>query len=531
MEKSTSIKTNSIKNIKVTDVCPSYFGLIENIDGEDTVVVVIEKSTPCPCSVTKSFFTEYDNQRLINIRITSSGTPETDPSFVNIIHNRDIQLPPISSAGYEVEVTCSFDENGVMHASILNVESGEQTTISLSTTTSLTSGEIDQFTVDDDLQEVGSKFGGKFIGIDLGTSYSAISTIDDNGNPKIIRNSEGQESTPTCLLFEGDTITVGEEARRSLGFSKNALTGFKRDMGRNIQYTFDGKSYTPSDCSALVLKKLFQDAQEEIGDIGETVVTIPANYTNEARVATLTAAKQAGLNVQNLIEEPSAAALYYAFKGQIELNGYYAIFSLGHNSFDISLIKANQQNINALASEGVQKLGGGDFDIILQKIIKKKFKDEHNEAVNEKDYTKTDAEEDKKSLTKREAIYVRINKKRVSVTRAEFEKKISSLIIQTEMLCENILSDQNLTTEDIQAVLMVGGNTKIPLVQKAVERIFKQKPTQSVNVDEVIVLGASLYAAFKGDQSKPLVQQKSANKILKQSEDDDSSEIDKWLLD
>jgi molecular chaperone DnaK len=418
-----------------------------------------------------------------------------------------------------------------MHASILNVESGEQTTISLSTTTSLTSGEIDQFTADDDLQEVGSKFGGKFIGIDLGTSYSAISTIDDNGNPKIIRNSEGQESTPTCLLFEGDTITVGGEARRSLGFSKNALTGFKRDMGRNIQYTFDGKSYTPSDCSALVLKKLFQDAQEEIGDIGETVVTIPANYTNEARVATLTAAKQAGLNVQNLIEEPSAAALYYAFKGQIELNGYYAIFSLGHNSFDISLIKANQQNINALASEGVQKLGGGDFDIILQKIIKKKFKDEHNEAVNEQDYTKTDAEEDKKSLTKREAIYVRINKKRVSVTRAEFEKKISSLIIQTEMLCENILSDQNLTTEDIQAVLMVGGNTKIPLVQKAVERIFKQKPTQSVNVDEVIVLGASLYAAFKGDQSKPLVQQKSANKILKQSEDDDSSEIDKWLLD
>ena len=99
------------------------------------------------------------------------------------------------------------------------------------------------------------------------------------------------------------------------------------------------------------------------------------------------------------------------------------------------------------------------------------------------------------------------------------------------MLCESILSDQNLTTEDIQAVLMVGGNTKIPLVQKAVERIFKQKPTQSVNVDEVIVLGASLYAAFKGDQSKPLVQQKSANKILKQSEDDDSSEIDKWLLD
>ena len=371
-----------------------------------------------------------------------------------------------------------------------------------------------------------------FIGIDLGTTYSAISTIDENGIPKMINNSEGQNITPSCIWIKDDKqYFVGEEARKELGINKNVIARFKRDMGTKEKYTVNGQDFTPTDCSALVLKKLFQDAQKEVGDIGETVVTIPANYTNEARVATLTAAKQAGLNVQNLIEEPSAAALYYAFKGQIELNGYYAIFSLSHNSFDISLIKANQQNINALASEGVQKLGGGDFDIILQKIIKKKFKDEHNEAVNEKDYTKTDAEEDKKSLTKREAIYVRINKKRVSVTRAEFEKKISSLIIQTEMLCENILSDQNLTTEDIQAVLMVGGNTKIPLVQKAVERIFKQKPTQSVNVDEVIVLGASLYAAFKGDQSKPLLQQKSANKILKQSEDDDSSEIDKWLLD
>ena len=531
MEKSTSIKTNAIKNIKVVDVCPSYFGVIENIDGEDTVVIVIEKNTPCPCSVTKSYFTEYDNQRSISIRITSSGTPETDPDFVHLVHDEALKLPSESSAGQEIQFTYSFDENGVMLASFVDVESGKKNDIMIGGFDG-NSSEADQFTMDDDVQEVGSRYGGGFIGIDLGGTYSAVSTIDDFGNPKIIRNSEGQESTPSCLLFEDDTVTVGELARRSLGFSKNALTGFKRDMGRNIQYTVDGKGYTPTDCSALVLKKLFQDAQKEIGGISEAVVTIPASFTNEARIETLAAAKQAGLNVQNLIEEPSAAALYYAFEGQIKLNGYYAIFSLGHNSFDISLIKANQQNINVLASEGVQKLGGHDFDVILQKIVKKKLKDEHDEVIDEQDYKKTDAEEDKKSLTKRENINLRVNKKNLKITRVEFEKKISSLIMQTEMLCEDILSDQNLTTEDIQEVFLVGGSTRIPLVQQTVKKVFKKIPIQSVNLSEVVVLGASIYLALKGDQSKlRSVQKKSVNKILEQSQDDDSSEIDKWMVD
>jgi len=531
MEKSTSIKTNAIKNIKVTDVCSSYFGIIENIDGEDTVVIVIEKNTPCPCSVTKSYFTEYDNQQSINFKLTSSNTRETDPSFVKIIWDRELSLPPERLAGHEVKVTFSFDDNGVMQASILNIESGEQTDLKIGGFDGNPT-EIDQIILDDDAQEVGYRYGGEFIGIDLGGTYSAVATIDDNGNPKIICNSEGQENTPSCIQFEGDTVTVGEEARRALGLSKNVLTGFKRDMGRNIQYTVDGKGYTPTDCSALVLKKLFQDAQKEIGVIREAVVTIPASFNNQARIETLTAAKQAGLNVQNLIEEPSAAALYYSFEKQIELNGYYAIFSLGHNSFDISLIKANQQNINVIASEGAQKLGGDDFDVILQKIVKKKLKDEHDEVIDEQDYKKTDAEEDKKSLTKRENINVRVNKKNLKITRVEFEEKISSLIIQTEMLCEDILSAQNLTTEDIEEVFLVGGSSRVPLVQQTVKKVFKKIPIQSANLGEVEVLGASIYLALKGNQSKLRpVQKKSVNKILEQSEDDDSSEIDKWLVD
>ena len=371
-----------------------------------------------------------------------------------------------------------------------------------------------------------------FIGIDLGTTYSAISYIDDNGRPKIIANSEGQNITPSCIQFEGDTVTVGEEARRALGLNKNVLARFKRDMGKDTKYNINGKDYTPTDCSALVLKKLFQDAQKEIGGISEAVVTIPANFSDEARKATLSAAKHAGLNVQNIVDEPTAAALYYAFKGGVELKGHFAVFDLGGGTFDVSLIKVDQQNINVLASEGVQKLGGDDFDVILQKIVKKKLKDEHDEGIEEQDYTKTDAEEDKKSLTKRENINVRVNKKNLKITRVEFEEKISSLIIQTEMLCEDILSAQNLTTEDIEEVFLVGGSSRVPLVQQTVKKVFKKIPIQSANLGEVEVLGASIYLALKGNQSKLRpVQKKSVNKILEQSEDDDSSEIDKWLVD
>ena len=354
-----------------------------------------------------------------------------------------------------------------------------------------------------------------FIGIDLGTTYSAISTIDQNGNPKIINNSEGQNITPSCVWIKDDKkYEVGEEARKELGFNDSVIARFKRDMGKKEKYSVNGEDLTPTDCSALVLKKLFKDAQKEVGDIGETVVTIPANFTNEAREATLEAAKSAGLNVQNIVDEPTAAALYYAFKGGVELKGNFAVFDLGGGTFDISLIKVDQQNINVLASEGVQKLGGDDFDTILQKIVRIKFKDEHDENIDEQDYTKTDAEEDKKSLSKREHVNVRVNKKNVTITRAEFEEKISSLVMQTEMVCESILAEQNLTPSDLEAVFLVGGSTRVPLVQQAVERVFKQKPTQSVNVDEAVALGASLYAAFKGDQSKlSATQQASVNKI------------------
>ena len=143
-----------------------------------------------------------------------------------------------------------------------------------------------------------------FIGIDLGTTYSAISTIDQNGIPKIINNSEGQNITPSCIWINDDKkYQVGEEARKEYGSNDSVIARFKRDMGTKQKYSVNGEELTPTDCSALILKKLFKDAQKEVGDIGETVVTIPANFTNEARAATLEAAKSAGLNVKNIVVE------------------------------------------------------------------------------------------------------------------------------------------------------------------------------------------------------------------------------------
>lgn len=343
---------------------------------------------------------------------------------------------------------------------------------------------------------------GAYIGIDLGTTYSMVSYLDDTGRPKIIRNAEGQSLTPSCIEINGDEITVGEIARKGLGWNDKVLARFKRDMGTSEKYKVDGKEFTPTECSVFVLKKLLQDAKAQIGDVGEAVVTIPANFTNEARVETLTAAKLAGLKVKNIVNEPTAAALHYVFQNGGALNGNYAVYDLGGGTFDISIIEAKNQDVTVLASEGVKKLGGDDFDAALQKIVQTKYKEATGEDLDiNQGYTKTDAEEDKKSLSKRDKVNVRVEKTNIELNRSEFEKEISSLLAQTEMLCENAIEEAGLKLKDIKDVLLVGGSTRVPCVTESVKKIFKKDPVTTVNVDEAVVLGASLFSALKGDQA------------------------------
>jgi len=339
-----------------------------------------------------------------------------------------------------------------------------------------------------------------FIGIDLGTTYSLVSYLDETGRPQIIRNDDGHSLTPSCIEINDKEITVGEEARKGLGWNDKVLARFKRDIGDPVIYKVGEKEFTPTQCSTFILKKLLQDAKKTIGEVGEAVVTIPAHFKDVEREETLKAAKLAKLKIKNIVNEPTAAALYYVFKNGGKLNGIFAVFDLGGGTFDISIIKVVNKNVVVLANEGLKKLGGDDFDTVLQNMVQTRYKALTGEDLDiQRIYTKTNAEEDKKSLSKREKVNVRVEKTNIEITRDEFEKEIKSLIHQTKMSCEIAIEAAGLRLEDIKDVLMVGGSTRIPSVKKMVKEIFQKEPVTTVNVDEAVCLGASLFSAMKGD--------------------------------
>lgn len=362
-----------------------------------------------------------------------------------------------------------------------------------------------------------------YVGIDLGTTFSAVSTLDETGRPVIVHNQDGANITPSVISFSGpNEAMVGETARKVLWSDPNTLGRFKRDMGTSRTFLAHGTEHTPTTLSALVLKKLKEDTIASIQSIEEAVVTIPANFANEAREETMAAAKLAGLNVKYIINEPTAAALYYAFKTGEELSGNYAVYDLGGGTFDISIIHVANHDVDVLATNGVSKLGGDDFDEALQRLICKKFKEETGEDLSGEDFTKNQAEEEKKTLSKRDRSIANVScpsgRANIKITREEFEEAISSLIAQTEMLCESTIDEAEISISDIQGVFLVGGSTRIPCIRESILRVFKKEPISTANVDEVVALGAALYAAYKSDRTKLSVVQKSSVGKIKVSE-------------
>jgi molecular chaperone DnaK len=350
-----------------------------------------------------------------------------------------------------------------------------------------------------------------FIGIDLGTTFSAVSTLDETGRPVIVHNQNGENITPSCVAEYDGKMVVGKTARNTWGVTPDkAAARFKRDMGTSIKHTINGNSFTPTKLSAYVLKKLAKDAAHSIGPIGEAVVTIPANFANEAREATMKAAEDAGLNVKYIINEPTAAALYYAYRSGGDLYGNFAVYDLGGGTFDISIIHIDGHNVEVLVSNGVSKLGGDDFDEALVKLVAQKYKDLKNEEMEFDDYTKNEAEKEKISLSERKRATAKAGRQHIDITRDEFESAISGKVAQAEMLCEATLEEAKLEAGDIRNVLLAGGSTRIPMVRESIKRVFKQEPVSIVNVDEVVALGAVIYAAHKGDQSQLSAIQKNA---------------------
>jgi molecular chaperone DnaK len=341
------------------------------------------------------------------------------------------------------------------------------------------------------------------IGIDLGTTFSAVAVIDKTGRPQIVPNSDSKNLTPSCVTQKAhDRLEVGEFARRQWGNApETAAARFKRDMGTSATFQINGKPFTPTQLSTVVLKKLYADATSRVGPIAEAVVTIPANFAHEAREATLAAAKAAGLNVNFIINEPTAAALYYAFRHGNNLNGIYAVYDFGGGTFDVSIIQVDGYDVDVLATNGIAKLGGQEFDDALRNLVTRKYKEQTSKTISPDDYTTNQAEEDKKSLSSRKQITVRVGRELIDIRRDEFEEAISSYVTQAEMLCEATVEEAKLAFTDISGVLLVGGSTRVPLIRESVERLFGNPPITTENVDEIVALGAALYSAYKGNKS------------------------------
>ena len=362
---------------------------------------------------------------------------------------------------------------------------------------------------------------GNIVGIDLGTTFSAIAKLDETGRPEIVDNLEGKNITPSVVEFtSATTFLVGDEAKAQIGANdENIAQEVKRSMGNSsTKYEFFGETHTPTSISALILKKLKEDTEKVYGDIDSAVVTVPANFSNEAREATQQAAEMAGLNVDFVINEPTAAALAYAFQTGKELTGTFVIYDLGGGTFDCTIAKISGQDIEILTSEGVAKLGGKDFDQEIIKLVSNKYKESTGKDLDPNEFTSNDAESIKKRLSARDKADARISGEVIGVTREEFENASSNLILQAELAVETALSRIEIDVSDITDIILVGGSTRMPIVTESIKRIFKKEPKIFGNPDESVALGAAIYAAYKSDSDKLNPLQKQAMSKVSMSE-------------
>lgn len=368
---------------------------------------------------------------------------------------------------------------------------------------------------------------GLIVGIDLGTTFSAVAQLDDVGRPSIIHNTDGSNTTPSVVLFDGpDEVTVGEEARKQLHENPNSIGRFKRDMGTDHTFQSQFGEHTPLELSKYVLAKLKADVEAAKGNvIDEAVITVPANFGSRAREDTQRAAEAAGLDVKFIIAEPTAAALYYANTEKTDLGGLYAVFDLGGGTFDVTVIEANGDEVEVIATEGVSNLGGADFDAALRNLVAERYAAETGGVASQDEYTQNDAEELKISLSKVESRTTRVygteGRTDIKVERSEFEDVIATDMSKIELLCENVLEEmetKGYSPSQIREVLLAGGSTRVPAVVAAAERAFQKKPIQFANPDEVVALGAALYAGFRASKEKLNPAQKAAVAGIKVSE-------------
>jgi len=351
-------------------------------------------------------------------------------------------------------------------------------------------------------------------GIDLGTTFSALAVLNTIGKPEIIPNADGERLTPSVIFFEEDNpgvIRVGVEALNSRYLNaQRSVRWIKRYMGdAEYRKNIDGKDWTPVELSSLILKKLKQDCSAEHGEIRDAVISVPAHFDEVRRKATMDAGTMAGLNVIGIVNEPVAAALYYATTR--EVSGKVLVYDLGGGTFDVTIMDVKGHQMDIVCSQGDHALGGIDFDRKILEILEQNYKDKFGVELISSDEDRAryedEAEDIKKTLSRRDVakkmLYGPAGSMRVEITRQTFEQTISSLMARIDILVEVALEEAGVKPSGINKVLLVGGSTRMPLVQKRLEAMFGFAPDAAVNVDECVALGAALHAGLTTLRENP----------------------------
>ncbi len=346
---------------------------------------------------------------------------------------------------------------------------------------------------------------GKIIGIDLGTTNSCVAVIEGK-EAKVIPNPEGNRTTPSVVAFKDGERIIGDAAKRQAVTNKNTISSIKRLMGTSQKVDIEGKQYTPQEISAMILQYLKGYAEDYLGEkVSEAVITVPAYFNDAQRQATKDAGKIAGLDVKRIINEPTAAALAYGID-KTDKEQKVLIYDLGGGTFDVSILDLADGTFEVLSTNGDTHLGGDDFDNVLVDWMADTFKKDNGVDLKADKMAmqrlKEAAEKAKKDLSG--VMQTQISLPFISagaagplhldmtLTRAKFDEMTKTLVDRTLTPIQNALRDANLSAGEIDQVILVGGSTRIPAVQDAVERELGKQPNHSVNPDEAVAMGASI---------------------------------------
>jgi molecular chaperone DnaK len=345
---------------------------------------------------------------------------------------------------------------------------------------------------------------GRIIGVDLGTTYSGVAVVNDLDQPEMVLNRDGEFITPSVVLFQGDTPLVGTMAKRSATTAPLDVVEFvKRAMGDSTWRfdTTEGRNYRAEEVSALILKRLKEDAELVLGDpVSEAVITVPAYFDDAQRQATRDAGTIAGLDVVRVLNEPTAAALAYGLA--TGFNGTALVYDLGGGTFDVTILRVSDGAFDIVATGGDRNLGGFNWDNVLMTLLNERFvaaggpdlmEDEEREAgLRER------ALMAKHSLSTVERARVVLGAGGVNhtleITRAEFEQETAGLVSRTRELTEMVRDDAGMTWDDIDRVLLVGGSTRMPMIRAMVESVIARPVERRINPDEVVAMGAAVQA-------------------------------------